>query len=218
VDAGLPDEVRGFAGAAVAVRDRIEGCFGGDQFKLERGAEAVVIGDVSTVAAMRAVASQANALGRFDAVIHNVGLGYREPRRIETADSLSQLWAVNVLAPYVLTALMYRPDRLVYLSSGLHRSGDGDLGNLQWALRGWNGTQAYSDGKLPPGTGESGWDARVKRRRAENARQVSWIADSFQTPSAPRTKVQYSSVSVIPPCAMSLIAPVARSSITSRLS
>lgn len=63
------------------------------------GAEAVVIGDVSTIAAMHAVATQVNALGRFDAVIHNVGLGYREPRRAETADGLSQLWAVNVLAP-----------------------------------------------------------------------------------------------------------------------
>lgn len=111
-------------------------------------AEAVVIGDVSTLAAMGVVATQANTFGRFDAVIHNVGLGYQEPRRVETADGLSQLWAVNVLAPYVLTALMYRPDRLVYLSSGLHRSGNSDLDDLQWARRSWNGTQAYSDSKL----------------------------------------------------------------------
>ena len=62
-------------------------------------AEAVLVGDVSTVAAMRSVADQANALGRFDAVIHNVGIGYREPRRVATEDGLSQLWAVNVLAP-----------------------------------------------------------------------------------------------------------------------
>jgi hypothetical protein len=57
-----------------------------------------------------------NGRGRFDAVIHNVGIGYREPRRVETVDGLSQLWAVNVLAPYVLTALMHKPDRLVYLT------------------------------------------------------------------------------------------------------
>ncbi len=62
-------------------------------------AEAVLVGDVSTLAAMRALADQANAAGRFDAVIHNVALGYREPRRVETADGLSPLWAVNVLAP-----------------------------------------------------------------------------------------------------------------------
>lgn len=51
----------------------------------------VVVGDVFTLAAMRDVAAQANALGRFDAVIHNAGLGYREPARVETADGLSQL-------------------------------------------------------------------------------------------------------------------------------
>lgn len=118
-------------------------------------AEAVLIGDLSTLAAMRDVADQANASGRFDAVIHNVGIGYREPRRVETADGLSQLWAVNVLAPYVLTALVDRPDRLVYLSSGMHLGGDArltdpdpTLNDPQWSGRRWNGAQAYSDTKL----------------------------------------------------------------------
>lgn len=108
-------------------------------------AAGVLVGDVSTLPAMHALAADANAWGRFDAVIHNVGLGYREPRRSETADGLSQLWAVNVLAPYVLTARMHRPDRLVYLSSGMHGGGDPSLNDLQWADRRWNGSQAYSD-------------------------------------------------------------------------
>jgi NAD(P)-dependent dehydrogenase (short-subunit alcohol dehydrogenase family) len=38
---------------------------------LQRAA-AVVVGDLSTLAAMRTVADQANSCGRFDAVIHNV--------------------------------------------------------------------------------------------------------------------------------------------------
>jgi NAD(P)-dependent dehydrogenase (short-subunit alcohol dehydrogenase family) len=38
-------------------------------------AEAVVVGDLSTLAAMRDVADQANGQGRFDAVIHNVAIG-----------------------------------------------------------------------------------------------------------------------------------------------
>jgi NAD(P)-dependent dehydrogenase (short-subunit alcohol dehydrogenase family) len=112
------------------------------------GASAVVVGDLSTIAAMRSVSDQANSLGRFDAVIHNVGIGYREPRRVTTEDGLSQLWAVNVLAPYVLTALMERAGRLVYLSSGMHMSGDDSLEDMQWEHRRWNGSQAYADTKF----------------------------------------------------------------------
>ncbi len=111
-------------------------------------AEDVVVGDLESIEGMRLVADQANALGRFDAVIHNAGVGYREPRRRETVDGLSHVFAINVLAPYLLTALITRPNRLVYLSSGMHRGGDPDLSDLQWAERGWNGSQAYSDSKL----------------------------------------------------------------------
>jgi NAD(P)-dependent dehydrogenase (short-subunit alcohol dehydrogenase family) len=111
------------------------------------GASQVIIGDVATLSDMRLVAEQVNATGRFDAVIHNVGVGYRDPRR-ETDDGLSRLFAVNVLAPYVLTALIEPPDRLVYLSSGMHEGGNSDLSDLQWTQRRWNGSKAYSDSKL----------------------------------------------------------------------
>ncbi|WNI19457.1 SDR family NAD(P)-dependent oxidoreductase [Actinacidiphila sp. ITFR-21] len=112
------------------------------------GAQAVVVGDLSGIAAMRDVAEQANALGPYDAVIHNVGIGYREPRRVETVDGLAHVFAVNVLAPYLLTALITPPRRLVYLSSGMHQGGDPDLRDPQWTQRRWNGSQAYSDSKL----------------------------------------------------------------------
>ncbi|MFG1926959.1 SDR family NAD(P)-dependent oxidoreductase [Cryptosporangium sp. NPDC048952] len=111
-------------------------------------ADAVVVGDVSALDAMRSVAEQVNALGRHDAVIHNVAVGYQEPRRIETADGLAHVFAVNVLAPYVLTALITRPDRLVYLSSGMHQSGRTDVDDPQWVDRRWNGSRAYSESKL----------------------------------------------------------------------
>jgi NAD(P)-dependent dehydrogenase (short-subunit alcohol dehydrogenase family) len=107
----------------------------------------VVIGDVSTIAAMRSVAEQANRLGRFDAVIHNVAVGYRE-RRIDTEDGLPHLFAINSLAPYVLTALMEKPARLVYLSSGMHRSAEANLQDLTWKKRSWAGAQAYAESKL----------------------------------------------------------------------
>jgi NAD(P)-dependent dehydrogenase (short-subunit alcohol dehydrogenase family) len=110
-------------------------------------AESVVIGDLSVIDGMRSVAEQANVLGRFDAVIHNAGVGYREPRRV-TADGLEHVFAVNVLAPYLLTALITAPARLVYLSSGMARGGDARLADPQWAARRWNGSAAYADSKL----------------------------------------------------------------------
>jgi NAD(P)-dependent dehydrogenase (short-subunit alcohol dehydrogenase family) len=111
------------------------------------GAERVVVGDVSTLDGIRRVAEQANT-ARYDAVIHNVAVGYREPRRVVTADGIEHVFAVNVLAPYLLTALLPPPRRLVYLSSGLHRQGDASLRDPQWAKRPWNGLQAYADSKL----------------------------------------------------------------------
>jgi NAD(P)-dependent dehydrogenase (short-subunit alcohol dehydrogenase family) len=112
------------------------------------GAEAVVIGDLTSIGQTRDVAEQVNKLGAFDAVIHNAGIGYRESRRIATEDGLSHLFAVNTLAPYILTALINTPKRLVYLSSGLHQNGDASLQDLNWEHRVWRGQQAYSDTKL----------------------------------------------------------------------
>ena len=110
-------------------------------------AEHVVVGDVASLADMRRVAEQANATGRFDAVIHNVGVGYHQPARKETPDGLEQHFAINVLAPYVLTALV-PAKRLVYLSSGMHQGGTPNLDDPQWTKRRWAGSTAYSDTKL----------------------------------------------------------------------
>jgi NAD(P)-dependent dehydrogenase (short-subunit alcohol dehydrogenase family) len=112
------------------------------------GADAAVVGDLSRIREMRAVAEQVNALGRFDAVIHNAGIGYQHSRRRETEDGLPELFATNTLAPYVLTALIEQPKRLVYLSSGMHRSAEPNLDDLIWARRPWRGAQAYAESKL----------------------------------------------------------------------
>jgi NAD(P)-dependent dehydrogenase (short-subunit alcohol dehydrogenase family) len=112
------------------------------------GAKTVVVGDLSSVRQTRNIAEHVNALGSFDAVIHNAGVGYREAQRTETEDGLPHVFAVNTLAPYILTALIQRPKRLVYLSSGLHHQGDASLKDLAWKQRPWQGQQAYSDTKL----------------------------------------------------------------------
>jgi short-subunit dehydrogenase len=52
-------------------------------------AEGVTVGDLSTLAGMRRVAEATAGGGAFDAVIHNVGIGYQEPKRVETEDGSS---------------------------------------------------------------------------------------------------------------------------------
>lgn len=111
-------------------------------------AETVVVGDLTSIAGTRSVAEQVNGLGRFDAVIHNAAVGHLEPRRIVTPDGLAHVFAVNVLAPYLLTALVTPPARLVYLSSVMHLGGTAELSDPQWVSRRWSGPQAYSDSKL----------------------------------------------------------------------
>ncbi|WP_377272682.1 SDR family NAD(P)-dependent oxidoreductase [Peterkaempfera sp. SMS 1(5)a] len=109
---------------------------------------ATVVGDLASLAGTRAVAEAATAAGPFDTVIHNAGLGGGAPQRTVTADGLELLFQVNVVAPYLLTALMPRPARLVYLTSGLEAAGRLRWDDLQYEHRAWDGMQAYSDSKL----------------------------------------------------------------------
>jgi NAD(P)-dependent dehydrogenase (short-subunit alcohol dehydrogenase family) len=101
---------------------------------VDRGAAAVV-GDLADLDETRGIAGQLNDLGRMDAVIHNAGV-YTGPHVL----------AVNVIAPYLLTALIDRPRRLVYLSSGMHRGGRPSLTDMEWSGR--RTTGSYSDSKL----------------------------------------------------------------------
>jgi NAD(P)-dependent dehydrogenase (short-subunit alcohol dehydrogenase family) len=112
------------------------------------GAEDIVVGDLQSMEETKAVAEQVNRIGRFDAVIHNAGIGYREPRLVKTGEGLPQLFAVNTLAPYILTALIERPSRLVYLASGLHYGAGSHLDDMLWEKRRWNGSQAYAETKF----------------------------------------------------------------------
>jgi NAD(P)-dependent dehydrogenase (short-subunit alcohol dehydrogenase family) len=81
-------------------------------------------------------------------VIHNAGIGYREAQRVETEPGVPGVFAVNVLAPYILTALIERPKRLVYVSSGMHRGGRPRMDDLLWTKRAWSGASAYAESKL----------------------------------------------------------------------
>ena len=133
----------------------------------------IVVGDLASLAETRAVAQTAADLGPYDAVIHNAGLGGSDERTV-SGDGFERIFQVNVLAPYLLTCLMPRPSRLIYLTSGLESQGRPQLDDLQFERRTWDGMQAYSDSKL--------WDVvlafTVARRwpaTLSNAVDPGWI-------------------------------------------
>jgi NAD(P)-dependent dehydrogenase (short-subunit alcohol dehydrogenase family) len=137
---------------------------------LDRGAVAAV-GDLSDVEGTRDVAAQVNRLGRVDAVIHNAGV-----------ISGAHVLRVNVVAPYLLTALIDRPQRLVYLSSSMHRGGRADLTGVDWS--GQRTTGSYSDSKLFVTTLAMAV-ARLWPRVFSNAVDPGWVPTRMGGAGAP---------------------------------
>jgi NAD(P)-dependent dehydrogenase (short-subunit alcohol dehydrogenase family) len=136
---------------------------------VDRGA-AVVVGDLSDLEQTRSIARDVNRLGRMDAVIHNAGV-YRG----------RQVMPVNIVAPYLLTALIEGPQRLIYLSSGAHRSGRANLDGVDWSGR---GPGSYSDSKLYVTT----LAVAVPRLRPDvfsNAVDPGWVPTKMGGPGAP---------------------------------
>jgi NAD(P)-dependent dehydrogenase (short-subunit alcohol dehydrogenase family) len=147
------------------------------------GAAGALAGDLSSIDEIRELAAAADRDGPFDTVIHNAGVGFQE-RRTATVDGLEHVFVINVLAPYLLTALMDRPQRLVYLSSGMHRGGDPDLADLEWERRRWRPAQAYSDSKLLDTALAFAVADRWPEVRA-NAVDPGWVATKMGGPGAP---------------------------------
>jgi len=148
------------------------------------GTKNAVYGDLSDIHETREVAEQVNKLGKMDAVIHNAGIGYRESKLVYTRDSLPPVFAVNSVAPYILTCLIHKPGRLVYISSGLHRNGDASLSDLTWKDRAWDAFKAYSDSKLHNVLLAFAVAERWKDVLS-NAMEPGWVATKMGGPGAP---------------------------------
>lgn len=137
---------------------------------LDRGA-GLVVGDLADLDEVRDLVEQIEQLGPTDAVIHNAGV-YSGPAVIP----------VNVVAPYLLTASLPRPVRLVYLSSGMHRGGRSDLSAVDWT--GSRASASYSDSKLFA----TALALAVARRWPDvlsNAVDPGWVPTRMGGPSAP---------------------------------
>lgn len=132
---------------------------------------ASVVGDLSDLEETRGVADQVNRLGRLDAVIHNAAVA-AGPRVLP----------VNVVAPYLLTALIHRPQRLIYLSSGMHRGGRASVTGMDWS--GQRTTASYSDSKLLLTTLAMPV-ARVWKDVFSNAVDPGWVPTKMGGPGAP---------------------------------
>ena len=158
------------SGHDVVVHARSEQRLAAVRDLVDRGAVPVV-GDLADPDQTRDVAAQVNRLGRMDAVIHNAG--------VYTG---STILPVNVVAPYLLTALVHRPQRLVYLSSGMHRGGRADLAGMDWS--GHSRTGSYSDSKLFVTTLAAAL-ARILLGVATNTVDPGWVPTRMGGPSAP---------------------------------
>lgn len=146
-------------------------------------AEAIIEGDLETIAGMKIVAERVNELGHFDAIIHNAAVGYRESHRL-TTDGLPHVFAINTLSAYVLTALIERPQRLIYLSSGMHHHADANLDDILWQKRRWNGSAAYAESKLHDVILAFAMARRWPNARS-NALEPGWVPTKMGGPGAP---------------------------------
>lgn len=143
----------------------------------------IVIGDLGNAIETRAIAGQVGKIGRMHAVIHNAGI-YLEPDRGSTPEGHAKTLAVNTLAPYMLTALIERPDRLIYLSSGMHRGAAASLRDIDWEERRWEPSRAYSESKLYV-TALAAAVARHWPGVLSNAVDPGWVPTRMGGPSAP---------------------------------
>ena len=116
------------------------------------GAAHAFVADLSSQAEVRRVADELlQRLPRIDVLVNNVG-GYWQTRHV-TADGLERTFAVNHLAPFLLTNLLRdrlvhsAPSRVVTVSSNAHRTGRIDFDDLP-GERNYSGARAYDQSKL----------------------------------------------------------------------
>ncbi|MFE0331103.1 SDR family NAD(P)-dependent oxidoreductase [Streptomyces sp. NPDC058960] len=157
------------AGHEVVVHARNQERAPGLDSFVDRGAH-IVVGDFKDRDAVRRIAAELNDTGPLDAVIHNAGVW-----------SGPAVMPVNIIAPYLLTALLRGPRRLVYLSSSSHFGGRPSLAGIDWQGR---SPGSYSDSKLFVTTLAAAV-ARLRPGVLSNAVDPGWVPTKMGGPGAP---------------------------------
>ncbi len=111
-------------------------------------AHGIVVGELDSLISTSALVAKANAFGPYDVIIRNAGIGGVVAERAQMEDGFERIFHTNVIAPYMVTALMELPRRMIFLTSGLEANGAWSPEDLRWTNRSWKGMRAYSDSKL----------------------------------------------------------------------
>jgi retinol dehydrogenase 14 len=117
-----------------------------------RGQVDIFVADLSCQSQVRRLAGEVlQSLSRIDVLVNNAG-GYWNTRHV-TADGLERTFAINHLAPFLLTSLLLdrlkdsAPARVVTVSSNVQAIGRIDFEDLQ-GERSYSGARAYNQSKL----------------------------------------------------------------------
>lgn len=143
------------ATVALVVRSRERGEASRDEIARATGSRGLhlVLADLSRQADVRRAADEVRtAFGAVHVLVNNAGV--YTFRRQETVDGIEMQWAVNHLAPFLLTHLLLpaltaaRPARVVSLSSNAHTSAALRLDDLQMKRGRYFGLRQYCNTKL----------------------------------------------------------------------
>ena len=112
-----------------------------------------LLADLSSQASIRQLANEfLDSYESLDILVNNAGVFLS--RRFTTVDNIEYTFAVNHLAPFLLTNLLFErikassPSRIITTSSVAHRGAYINFDNLQFERERYNGVEAYRQSKL----------------------------------------------------------------------
>lgn len=145
--------------------------------------EEFVLGDFASLSSVRAMAASLRDQPPLDVIVHNAGWASPDEVRPVTEDGFEQTFQIHVLAPYLLTALLPLPQRIVFVNSDSIRRGVLDPADLNHEKE-WTSAAAYADSKLAQATLTLGL-ARRYPDTLINAVHPGWVRTKMSPPEAP---------------------------------